>query len=131
MVMIAAVTPSLVLIRIGVGLGLFDIGRLTETGGQPRPVGPATRRVLQRRRRVCPRRAGAGSLDARALQSSALLEGFARGPGLITCLVAMVASILPILWLAGTVLVESRSPNPVYSVTFNNFSLAGWWTPAL
>jgi len=28
--------------------------------------------------------------------------------------VAVAASILPILWFAGAVLVESRSPDPVY-----------------
>ena len=35
MVMIAAITPSLALIRIGIGLGLFEVGKMTEPGGQP------------------------------------------------------------------------------------------------
>jgi hypothetical protein len=39
MVMIAAITPSLVLIRIGVGFGLFEVGKLTETGGQSSSLG--------------------------------------------------------------------------------------------
>ena len=43
----------------------------------------------------------------------------------MTCFVAVAACILPILWFAGAVLVESRSPYPHYLVAFNN--LFGRW----
>ncbi len=52
----------------------------------------------------------------------------AWGPGLVACFVAVAASILPILWFAGTVLVESRQPYPSYSVPFNN--MFGRWMRA-
>ena len=35
MVMIAAITPSLVLIRVGIGLKLFQVGKMIESGGRP------------------------------------------------------------------------------------------------
>ena len=49
----------------------------------------------------------------------------AQGPGLVACFVAMAASILPIIWLVGRVLTESRLPYPNYSVPFNN--VFGHW----
>jgi hypothetical protein len=44
----------------------------------------------------------------------------AWGPGLVACIVAVAASILPILWFAGAIPNESRLPYPIYSVPFNN-----------
>ncbi len=38
MVMIAALTPSLVLIRVGANLGLFELGKTTEIGRSPTPL---------------------------------------------------------------------------------------------
>jgi hypothetical protein len=40
MVMIAAITPSLVLIRIGIGLGLFEVGKMTELLRMGRSIFP-------------------------------------------------------------------------------------------
>jgi hypothetical protein len=127
MVMIAAITPSLVLIRIGVGFGLFEVGALTEFGGRPSPS-PLGRQLVEFFN------VGGGCVLA-GLVPGVLILGLyraqpswrdaARGPGLVTCFVAVAASILPILWFAGAVLVESRSPYPVYSVAFNN--LFGRW----
>ena len=48
------------------------------------------------------------------------MKDAARGPGLITCFVAVAASILPILWFVVTMREESRSSDPIYSVPFNN-----------
>jgi hypothetical protein len=127
MVMIAAITPSLVLIRIGVGFGLFEVGGLTESGGRtiPSPLGRQLVEFFN---------VGGGCVLA-GLVPAVLILGLyraqpswreaARGPGLVTCFVAEAASILPILWFVGTVLAESRSPDPVYSVPFNN--LFGRW----
>jgi hypothetical protein len=129
MVMIAAITPSLVLIRIGVGFGLFEVGSLSETGGQSSPLGRQLVEIFN---------VGGGCVLA-GLVPAVLILGLyraqpswraaVRGPGLVTCCVAVVASILPVLWFAGAVLVESRSPNPVYSVGFNNL-FARWMVAA-
>ncbi len=120
MVMIAAITPSLVLIRVGVGFGLFEVGKLTETGGRP----SALARQLVEFFNV-----GGGCILA-GLVPAVLILGLyraqpswrdaARGPGLVACFVAVAAAILPIIWFAGMVLIESRLPYPIYSVPFNN-----------
>jgi hypothetical protein len=125
MVMIAAITPSLVLIRVGVGLGLFEVGKMTETGGRPSPLARQLVEFFN---------VGGGCVLA-GLVPAVLILGLyraqpsrrdaARGPGLVACFVAVAASILPILWFAGTVLVESRLPYPIYSVPFNN--MFGRW----
>ena len=121
MLMIAAITPSLVLIRVGVGLGLFELGTMTETGGRP---------SLLARQLVEFLNVGGGCILA-GLVPAVLIFGLYRaqpsrrdaasGPGLVACFVAVAASILPILWFVGTVLNESRLPYPIYSVPFNNF----------
>ena len=120
MAMIAAITPSLVLIRVGVRLGLFEIGKLTETGGRSSPL---ARQLVEFFNVV-------GGCILAGLVPAVLILGLyrahpsrrdaARDVGLVTCFVAIAASILPILWFAGTVLVESQRPYPVYSVAFNN-----------
>ncbi len=125
MVMIAAITPGLVLIRVGVGLGLFEVGKMTETGGRPSTLARQLVEFFN---------VGGGCILA-GLVPAVLILGLyraqpsrrdaARGTGIVICFVAMAASILPILWFAGTVLVESRLPYPVYSVAFNN--LFGRW----
>jgi hypothetical protein len=125
MVMIAAITPSLVLIRLGVGFGLFEVGKMTETGGRPSTLARQLVEFLN---------VGGGCILA-GLVPAVLILGLyraqpswrdaARGPGLVACFVAVAASILPILWFAGAVLIESRLPYPIYSVPFNN--LFGRW----
>ncbi len=125
MVLIAALTPSLVLIRVGVALGLFEFGKLIETGGQHSTLARQLVEFFN---------VGGGCVLA-GLVPAVLILGLyraqpsrreaARGPGLVTCFVAVAASILPILWFAGSVLVESRHPYPSYSVPFNN--LFGRW----
>jgi hypothetical protein len=118
--MIAAITPSLVLIRIGVGFDLFEVGRLTESGWQPPSLGRQLVEIFH---------VGGGCVLAGLVPAILILGLYraqpswrdaARGPGLVTCFMALVASILPILWFVGAVLVESRSPSPTYSVPFNN-----------
>jgi hypothetical protein len=120
MVMIAAITPSLVLIRVGVGLGLFEVGKMHEAGGRPSPLA----RQLVEFFNVGGGCVLAGLVPAVLIlglyRAQPSLRDAARGPGLLTCFVAVAASILPIFWFAGTVLVESRLPYPTYSVTFNN-----------
>ncbi len=125
MVMIAAITPSLLLIRLGVGFGLFELGKLLETGGRPATFARQLVEFLD---------VGGGCILA-GLVPAVLILGLykaqpswrdaARGPGLIACFVAVAASILPILWFAGMVLIESRHAYPIYSVHFNN--LFGRW----
>ena len=125
MVMIAAMTPSLVLIRVGVGFGLFEVGKLTETGGSSSSLARQLVEFFN---------VGGGCVLA-GLVPAVLILGLyrarpswrdaARGPGLLTCFVAVAASTLPILWFGGTVQEESRSPYPDYSVAFNN--LFGRW----
>jgi uncharacterized membrane protein YadS len=125
MVLIAAMTPSLVLIRLGVGFGLFEVGSLIETGGRPSSLARQLVEFFN---------VGGGCVLA-GLVPAVLILGLyrskpsrrdaARGPGIVTCFVAVAASILPILWFAGTVLAESRLPVPTYSVAFNN--LFGRW----
>jgi hypothetical protein len=120
MVMIAAMTPGLVLIRVGVRLGLFEVGKLTETGGRPSTLARQLVEIFN---------VGGGCVLA-GLVPAVLILGFyrarpprreaARGPGLVACLVAVAASILPLVWFAGTVLVERRLPYPHFSVAFNN-----------
>jgi hypothetical protein len=129
MVMIAAVTPSLVLIRVGVRLGLFEIGKMHEAGGRPSTLARQLVEFFN---------VGGGCILA-GLVPAVLILGLytaqpsrrdaARGTGLVTCFVAVVASILPIFWFAGTVLVESRDPYPIYSPAFNN--LFGRWILAV
>jgi hypothetical protein len=120
MVMIAAITPGLVLIRVGMRHGLFVIGCLTETGGRPSSLARQLVEFFN---------VGGGCILA-GLVPAVLILGLykaqpsrreaARGPGLVACLVALATSILPLVWFAGTVLVESRRPVPSYSVAFNN-----------
>jgi hypothetical protein len=129
MAMIAAITLSLVLIRVGVRLGLFEIGKLSETGGRSSPLARQLVEFFN---------VGGGCILA-GLVPAVLILGLyrahpsrrdaARGLGLVTCFVAIAASILPILWFAGTVLVESQRPYPVYSVAFNN-AFARWMIAA-
>ena len=129
MVMIAAITPSLILIRVGIRLGLFQVASLREPSGQPSPWGRQFVEFFN---------VGGGCVLA-GLVPAVLILGLyraqpswrdaARGPGLVTCFGAVAASILPILWFAGAVLVESRSPYPVYSVAFNNL-FARWMVAA-
>jgi hypothetical protein len=131
MVMIATIAPCLVLIRIGVGFGLFEVGALTETGGRLFFV-PMGRQLVEFFN------VGGGCVLA-GLVPAVLILGLyraqpswwdaARGTGIITCFGAVAASILPILWFVGAVLVESRSPDPVYSVAFNNL-FARWMVAA-
>ncbi|MGO9465015.1 MAG: hypothetical protein ACLQIB_04495 [Isosphaeraceae bacterium] len=121
LVMIAAVTPGLILIRVAVGLGLFELGKLTGPGGRPSTLARQLVEMFN---------VGGGCLLA-GLVPAVLILGLyrawpswreaARGPGLVTCFVAVAAAILPLLWLVGNLLIESRSPYPVYSVTVNNF----------
>jgi len=124
MVMIAAITPGLVLIPVGVGLGLFVV-RMTEPGGRPSPMARQLVEFFN---------VGGGCILAGLVPAVLILVLYraqpsgrdaARGPGLVTCFVAVAASILPILWFAGAVLAESRYPYPVYSVALNN--LFGRW----
>jgi len=120
MVLIAAITPSLVLIRIGSGLGLFEVGKMIEPRGQP----------LELARQLVEFFNVGGRCILAGLVPAVLILGLhrphpsrrdaARGPGLVACFVAVAASILPILWFAGMVLNESRLPYPIYSVPFNN-----------
>lgn len=120
MVVIAAITPSLVLIRAGVGLGLFEVGSMTEPGGRPSPLARQLVEFFN---------VGGGCILA-GLVPAVLILGLyraqpsrrdaARGSGVVACFVAVAASILPILWFAGTILIESRLPYPNYSVPFNN-----------
>jgi hypothetical protein len=120
MVMIAAITPSLVLIRVGVGLGVFEVRRLTETGGQPSPLARQCVEFFN---------VGGGCVLA-GLVPAVLILGLyrprpsrcdaARGLGLVTCFVALAASILPILYFAMAVLVESRNPDPIYTTYLHN-----------
>jgi hypothetical protein len=125
MVIIAALTPSLVLIRVGIGLGLYDVGKMTETGGRPSPLARQLVEFFN---------VGGGCVLAGLVPAVLILGRYraqdprrdaALGPGLVACFLAVAASILPILWLAGTVLVESRLPYPIYSVPFNN--MFGRW----
>jgi hypothetical protein len=120
MVMIAAITPSLVLIRAGIGLGLFEVGKLTEPDGRPSPLARQLVEFFN---------VGGGCILAGLVPAILILGLYraqpsrrvaARGPGLVACFVAVAASILPILWFAGTVLVESRLPYPSYTTHFNN-----------
>ena len=121
MVMIAAIAPSLLLIRLGVRLGLFEFGKLTETGGRPATLARQLVEFFD---------AGGGCILAGLVPAVLILglykaqpsrrDAF-RGPGLIACFVAVAASILPILWFGGMVLIESQRPSPSYSVYFNNF----------
>lgn len=123
MVMIAAITPGLVLIRVGIGLGLFRLGTMTEPGGRPSPLARQLVEFFN---------VGGGCILA-GLVPAVLIFGLykaqpsrreaARGPGLVACLVAVATSILPLFWFAGTVLVESRRSFPHYSVPFNNMFL--------
>ncbi len=125
MVMIAAITPSLVLIRIGMGLGVFKLGTLLEPDRQPSPLARQLVELFD---------VGGGCILA-GLVPGVLILGLyraqpsrreaAKGPGLVACFVAVAASILPIIWFAGAVLVESRLPVPSYSVWFNN--MFGRW----
>jgi hypothetical protein len=120
MVLIAAITPSLVLIRIGSGLGLFEVGKMIEPSGQPSELARQLVEFFN---------VGGGCILA-GLVPAVLILGLyrahpsrrdaARGPGLVACFVAVAASILPILWFAGMVLNESLLPYPIYSVPFNN-----------
>ncbi len=120
MIMIAAVTPSLILVRTGVKFGLFKIGGLTESGRQ---------RVTLARQLMGLFSVGGGCLLA-SLVPAVLILGLYRahpsrreatqGPGLVACLVAVAASITPIIYFVGTFMVESRSPEPHYSVPFGN-----------
>ena len=120
MAMIAAIAPSLVLIRIGAGLDLFRVGSLREASGQPSPLGRQLIEFFN---------VGGGCILA-GLVPAVLILGLyrahpsrrdaARGPGLVACFVAVAAAILPILWFTGRVLEEVRSPYPIYSVPFNN-----------
>lgn len=123
MVMIAAITPSLVLIKIGVGFGIFEIGNMTKTGGL------ALGRELVEFFNV-----GGGCILA-GLVPAVLILGLyrakpsvrdaVRGPGLIACIIALAALILPVFWSAVTVAVESGLPYPNYLLPFNN--LFGHW----
>jgi hypothetical protein len=113
MVMVAAVTPGLVLIRIGARLGLFEVEK-----------GPPLARQLVEFLNV-----GGGCLLA-GLVPAVLVLGLywahppwreaAQGLGLVACFVAVAAAILPLIWFAGRVLTESRLPYPSYSVPFGN-----------
>jgi len=124
-VMIAAITPGLVLIRVGMGLGLFEFGTLTEPGGRPSPLARQLVEFFN---------VGGGCILA-GLVPAVLMIGLyraqpsrreaARGPGLVACFVAVAASILPLVWFAGRVLIESRLRYPIYSVPFNN--MFGRW----
>ena len=125
MVLIAALTPSLVLIRLGVGLGLFEFGKLTERGGQPTTLARQLVEFFN---------VGGGCVLAGLVPAVLILGLFraepsrrdaVKGPGLVACFVALAASIMPILWFATTVAVESRLPYPIYSVPFNN--MFGRW----
>jgi hypothetical protein len=129
MVMIAAITPGLVLIRVGVRLGLFEIGKLKDAGGRPSSLARQLVELFN---------VGGGCILAGLVPVLLILGLYkaqpswrdaARGPGLIACLAAVVASMLPILWFAGTVLIESRHPYPIYSVHFNNM-FARWMVAA-
>jgi hypothetical protein len=120
MVMIAAMTPSLVLIRVGARLGLFEIGKLTETGGRAAPLGRQLVELFN---------VGGGCILA-GLVPAVLILGLyrahttwrdaARGAGFVACFVAVLAAVLPMVWIVGRVLVERRYPDPDYSTTFNN-----------
>lgn len=120
MALIAAFTPSLVLIRTGARLGLFEVGTLVEPGGQRAPLARELVEFLN---------VGGGCILA-GLVPAILILGLYKaypsrreaiqGPGLVACLVALAASVLPIVWFVGNVLVESRQPFPIYSVPFNN-----------
>lgn len=113
MLMVAAVTPSLLLIRIGVELGRFDVNK----------------RSLLTREFVEFLNVGGGCILA-GLVPAVLVVGLyrahpsrrdaAQGPGLVACIVALAASILPVLWFAGRVLAESRLRYPIFAVPFNN-----------
>ena len=129
LVMTAAVTPGLILIRIAVRLGLFELGKLTGPGGRPSTLARQLVEMFN---------VGGGCLLA-GLVPAVLILGLyraspawrdaARGPGLVSCFVAMAAAVLPLFWLAGNLLIEGRSPYPVYSVTVNNF-FARWMVAA-
>src|SRR5262245_60638672 len=118
MVLIAAATPGLVLIRVGVSLGLFEIGGLTETGDRDSPLARELVEFFN---------VGGGCLLA-GLVPVVLILGLyratpsrrdaSRGPGLIACFVAMAAAILPLLWFAETVLIESGLLYPNFAVPF-------------
>lgn len=113
MVLIAAITPSLVLIRIGARLGLFEVNRRS----------PLVRQLVEFFN------FGGGCILA-GLVPVVLILGLyragpsrreaAQGPGLVACSVALAAAILPIIWFVGRVLTESQLPYPIYSVPFNN-----------
>jgi hypothetical protein len=125
MVLIAAFTPGLILIRIGMNLGLFELGSLTEPGGKRSPMARQLIEFLN---------VGGGCILA-GLVPAVLILGLYRaypsrrdavqGPGLIACIVALAASILPIAWFIGRLLNEFRLLYPIYSVPFNN--LFGRW----
>jgi hypothetical protein len=120
MVIIAAITPSLVMIRVGMGLGLFELGGLHETGGQSSPLARQLVEFLD----------VVGGCLLAGLVPAVLVLGLyrahptrrdaAQGPGLLACIVAVAASVLPILWFTGRALEEARRPFPSYSVPFNN-----------
>jgi hypothetical protein len=93
MVMIAAITPSLVLIRIGVGFGLFEVGILTESGGRPSPLGRQLVEIFN---------VGGGCVLA-GLVPAVLILGLyraqpswrdaVRGPGLVTLVTTGTAGL--------------------------------------
>jgi hypothetical protein len=121
MVMIAAITPGLVLIRIGARLGLFEVDKRS----------PVARQLVEFSN------LGGGCILA-CLVPTVLTLGLhwarpsrreaAQGPGLVACAVAVAAAILPIIWFVGRALTESQLPYPNYSVPFNN--AFGHWMSA-
>jgi hypothetical protein len=118
MVLIAALTPSLFLIRVGVGLNLFELKGLKESGGQSAPFARQLVEFLN---------VGGGCILA-GLVPAVLILGLYKakpsdalqGPGLIACLLAALAAIQPLIWFAGISVIESRNGHPSYSVHFNN-----------
>ena len=50
MAMIAAITPSLILIRVGIGFDVFKLGTLPGPGRRPSPLARQLVEILQRRR---------------------------------------------------------------------------------
>lgn len=128
MAMIAAVTPGLLLIRTGIGFGLFEIGKLTEAGGQPSSLARQFVEFFN---------VGGGCVLAGLVPPILILGLYraqpsrldaAQGPGLIACFIALASAFLPISRFTATVLVESRLPYPSYSVAFNN--VFGRWMMA-
>jgi hypothetical protein len=120
MVLIAAAAPSLVLIRTGASLGLFKLGELTERGGQKSSLARQLVEFFN---------VGGGCILAELVPGILILglyraypswRAAIRGPGLIACVVALAAAILPMVWFVAYVVDESRHPNLMYSVPFNN-----------